>query len=146
MKCLRVFARLGPVLLILTILLSACAGEAFVTYEGTVTAGPSPSLSFDGERNPVGLPAIEGAAVRISICIDSCPGDDRARTVATDENGNWGPVDRSFGGLLGSTSVIQIEFTADGYEPLVYETVFETTSDPLDGELFLNATLVEAAG
>ena len=144
MKYLRVFARLGPVLLALVTLFSACAGEAFVTYEGTVTAGPSPSLSFDGTRNPAFLPPIEGATVRISICIDSCPGDDRARTVSTAADGNWGPVDRSFGGLLGSRTVIQIEFTADGYEPLVYETVFEETDDPVDGELYLNATLSAA--
>ena len=141
MKYLRVFTRLGGVFLVIALGLAACAGEAFITYEGSVSAGGTAGVTFDATQNPGGAPPVSGATVRVAVCVDPCPDTIRARAVTTDEDGLWGPVDRVIGGLVGTDHIIQIEVSAEGYQPLLYEVIFETTSDPVDGELYMNVTL-----
>lgn len=148
MKCLRVFTRPRRLAVTLVIVaacfLGGCAGEGFITYRGAVFAHPDGSLTFDDAPNPRGSPPIAGATVRLSVCTESCSGSEPVTTATSDERGQWGPLDRTIGGLAGTRHVIRIEFVAEGFEPIVYTATFEDTSDPLDGERYLNAGLPAA--
>jgi hypothetical protein len=110
-----------------------CVGEASATYKGSVVEGDTPGSSFDTTRNPAALPPVEG--VRVSLCES-----ERCKAIS-DSSGTWGPVETVFGGSAFSDAELSVRFEADGFEPFVYSTVYETTADPTNGEKFLNVKM-----
>ncbi len=125
---------------VVALLASACAGEAIVTYRGTVTAAGAAGHSFDDAPNPAGLPPIAGAEVALLVCDGRCRGGEASRAVPADAAGEWGPLDRVFGGFAASHE-IQVRVSAPGYRSYVYSTVYESNADPAGGQAWLNVTL-----
>ncbi len=132
--------RLAAAVIALTLAVGACAGETFVEYRGTVSGGDEPGHYFAPDPNPVGRSGIRRAQVTLRVCTGSCRGDEIARTATADDEGHWGPLDATFGGLSNHQVLIQV--TAPGYQPYTYAAVYEETRDPTAGEQWLNVVLV----
>lgn len=126
--------------MILALLSSACAGEAIVSYKGSVVAAEVAGHGFDTVRNPRSLPPIAGAEIALLVCDGRCRGGEGFRTVRSGPAGEWGPLDRIFGGL-GASHEIQVRVEAPGYARYTYSAVYETTGDPSGGEAYLNIAL-----
>ena len=102
-----------------------CAGEAAVSYQGTVTEGTETGYSFDNAPNPSGATPIPGATV--VVCIDGCKGNERSVTTSAD--GSYPELTTTFGGISGDTTIAVQATTLDG-RVVAYETVYEDTEDP----------------
>ncbi len=101
--------------------MSACVGEASVSYQGSVSEGDADDHGFStapGEGIPV-----SGATVE--LCLDQC-GDPET----TDAAGRYPEIEAVFGGFVGSDTQIEVRVTAPDGRQVSYTTTYENTDDP----------------
>jgi len=134
---------LGPV---------ACLGEGSAAYKGTITHGSRADYYFSAQPNQRQLPAVADAAVSLYETNDhtqTCAHVDRTssyhsgpdRTGYTDQQGRFSTGELVFGAMPGSDTYLLICVSHPDYSPYEYRATNDITSEPTQGEQFLNIVL-----
>jgi hypothetical protein len=139
-------------ILVSSLFLAGCVGEAAVRYHGSVVSSPQPGWSFDAQPNPSSAPPIPGAEVRMCICHEPCPcAGPGGSKVSTDASGRYEVPEMMFPGMIGVETHIVVRAAAPGFEPSTYSLNFDKQTsesrknEPTFGQKALNFRLKPAA-
>ena len=110
----------------------ACDNQAFAVYNGSVAESDDAGYTFDPTPNPEQLPPVVGAAVSL------CP-EGHCKTLSND-SGVWGPVWVGFS-LARANQHVDLSIQAQGYDTFDYSAPYPDTSDPVQGQFYLNVRL-----
>jgi hypothetical protein len=127
---------------------AGCLGTSYAKYEGTVVVGTEGGYSFDDQPNPDALLPISDAVLAIDAEFPgrTCTSPGIYSTVPglmrwTNHDGRFAELKADITGSLFSVHQVLICVTHPDYQPFSYQTIFERTPDPTDGDKFLNIRL-----
>lgn len=122
---------------------AGCAGEAVVSFKGTVTRSSQAGYSFDGAPNPGALPPLANATVVLAVDPVDKKGLCSEPGVRVRADGSFA-IDRVFGASIvgpGHATAV-ICFSAPGFQKQQLE--FSAPSNKADGSRYLNVRLQKA--
>lgn len=129
--------------LVASLAITACVGEGYVRYRGTVVEGPASGHSFDDSPKLDAGQPIDGARVNLTFQHSSSKRCSELRSqgvyAITNAEGRF-DVAMSYGTVIPNIRNVYVFLcvSAPGYAHYKYRTVRGETDDPRHGEKYLN--------